>query len=119
MVGMRSFGMLLQIEDHRQWHGQLPWDEARGEGLAREIPHRLERSVVEEAVGGRNLDDGADHAVGLDDELEDDRALQPAALGGRWILERLLDPLSDLSIVRTVLGSHRTAGGQRARWARA
>src|SRR2546427_12287984 len=53
---------------------------------------RLPRGVVQDGVGGGIGDrDGADHPVGPDDDLDVDRAAEPAPTRGERVAQRLLD----------------------------
>src|SRR2546427_8648328 len=67
---------------------------------------RLHRGVVQDGVGGGIGDrDGADHPVGPDDDLDVDRAAEPAPTRGERVAQRLLDARAEPSEIGAVLGS--------------
>src|SRR2546425_524963 len=82
----------LEREHHRQTDAQRPGRHGAGQGLRDQTPDRLHRGVVQDGVGGGIGDrDGADHPVGPDDDLDVDRAAEPAPTRGERVAQRLLD----------------------------
>src|SRR5439155_23789107 len=82
-----------------------------------QAPDRLHRGVVQDGVeGGIGDRDGADRPVGPDDDLDVDRAAEPAPARGERIAQRLLDARAESPEIGAVLGSGATrAAGTAAR----
>src|SRR5207253_1545543 len=92
-----------------QTDAQRPGRHVAGQGLRGQTPDRLHRGVVQDGVGGGIGDcDGADHPVGPDDDLDVDRAAEPAPTRGERVTERLLDAVAEPPEIGAVLGAAAT-----------